>query len=105
VASEFKDRAATPRLYMKAMGGDARQAGCWQDGELLRYQASSWRAFARVQCVCLQLDGTRLGKPGEETYVGYAWSADTKVGVWLPPQVFSRELLRPRKETRFCQAP
>eukprot|EP00971_Amphidinium_carterae_P083631 1655508-Amphidinium_carterae.1 len=35
----------------------------------------------------LALGASSLGKPAEETLVGFAYGHDASSGVWLPPQV------------------
>ena len=84
-------RAATSRVFLRSVDGKGGSDKCkrWEESDALHYQAASWLSLGAASSFTVSVDATRLGKPGEDTEVGFLYSSEAKLGCWLPPQVLS----------------
>eukprot|EP00971_Amphidinium_carterae_P083230 1647171-Amphidinium_carterae.2 len=81
-------RAASGRAYVRAVEGPdvCSKVSLWEDQHSSLYQLRGWMMPQDIT-YSLAVDASRLGKPAEETLVGFAYARRTSEGVWLPPQV------------------
>jgi hypothetical protein len=91
-------RAPSSRVFLRAVEGPQGADRCkrWEETDALHYQSASWMSFGGAGSITVSIDATRLGKPGEDTEVGFFYSAEARQGCWLPPQVLSLALRRAR---------
>jgi len=93
LVTKYRVRAQAPRALNKALrtGADSSSVDYWQQAHLAQYVAQAWASFQGVQSLSLCCDATRIGRPGEETYIGFVYSVARGFGVWLPVQVGASE--------------
>ena len=80
--------------FPRAVDGKGGSDKCkrLEESDALQYQAASWLSLGAASTFTVSVDATRLGKPGEDTAVGFLFSPGAKLGCRLPPQVLSAVL-------------
>jgi len=75
--------------FLRSTGGAATSSSgrSWEHDHVCRAQASALIAFEGWRLVRIALDGSRVGKPAEETYVYHLWESTKNLFFPLAPQV------------------
>ena len=75
--------------FLRSTGGSAysSSARLWERNHAIRAQAAALIAFDGWKFPRIALDGSRLGKPAEETYVYCMWEAVTSKFFPMAPEV------------------
>ena len=75
--------------FLRSTGGSAFSSSArqWENNHTLRAQADAMLAFEDWKLIRIAFDGSRLGKPAEETYVYLLWEATKDKFFPMAPQV------------------
>ena len=87
--TECQIRTAADFVRCTGAAASTASARGWELDHITRSQAAAVCAFQGWRYIRIALDGSRIGKPAEETYVYWLLEGPTKLFFPLAPQVFN----------------